>query len=851
MKKSVIYILLLFMTFVSYSQSTGVSIGETNKQAHEKALLDVFSKSKGILIPRISKEQRDLIFDKLVDLTAIGLLVYDNTENNFFYYVGEKWISFQNQGVVLSDDLPSATNYSKGVLLYNKTDNTIYVLGETGWVSTDNKNDELQTIVDVLSLGNDANGYKIKDLADPIDDNDAANKKYVDESFSGIDGSETKLLSPDGSVQVTGEGSLYDPYGLSFSANVKYSSTQVLYDGATSGLTQDNVKDVLDQIAKMTDAIKDQQQLILAGTSLSITNGNTVDLSTFLDNEDDQKANEVSFSAPEFGSTVADVETALVHLLDNIDDYQDDQTALEVDFDDSDTNYGSSTVQSAVDNLKVEVNDIKDLLASDINFSSSIINLNNNASKLSEALSYINSLVKLHHLHTAKNIKYTNSQSIFNFDNVQDAIFAIKDGWQKYKFPASKVLYDDPAKGIGNNVKDVFDYIHNDITTTNLNLKAEDIKLNSSNFTGSTNVKSGLEFLRQLSLDYFSNLTADNILMDASTFGPSVSNVKQALDFLLDESKEIVGADLEQDQMFVGAPEGTKPSDFYSSGPVNINPLAEIRMNANVISYDNFDLRRPIDIAALNADDLSSIAGDSEGYLTVVKGNLKLVNKPKLNFYAYINPTDDVLKYNNISEVQAPGQQDKFGYFNSFYQFNSNKTDIKDGLQYVRQFRNSTGNTFTIESSSGADKEFITNFVFSHYGSIVLGVNKTANRNWADIDYEKYNYVNASYDFAFKSDGISYNYGHMLVTVKDFDELDEKFPDPVDGMMVYVKECVFKGFEEVENTRFYRFYGVGNRKSYNAKMVSDPESPCSGVYYYSSDFGWILSMWYFWRGNQE
>lgn len=77
--KTVAYtIILLFSSFYSFSQ---VGIGTTSPDA--SAILDVESTDRGLLIPRHSTAQRDLIA-----LPATGLMVFNTTTNTFEFNSG-------------------------------------------------------------------------------------------------------------------------------------------------------------------------------------------------------------------------------------------------------------------------------------------------------------------------------------------------------------------------------------------------------------------------------------------------------------------------------------------------------------------------------------------------------------------------------------------------------------------------------------------------------------------------------------------------------------------------------------------------------------------------------------------
>ncbi len=83
MKKLNLIIALTFFVKISFAQ---VGINATGASADPSAMLDVSSTSKGILIPRMSTAHRISI-----PTPAIGLMVYDNTTNSYWYYNGSSW----------------------------------------------------------------------------------------------------------------------------------------------------------------------------------------------------------------------------------------------------------------------------------------------------------------------------------------------------------------------------------------------------------------------------------------------------------------------------------------------------------------------------------------------------------------------------------------------------------------------------------------------------------------------------------------------------------------------------------------------------------------------------------------
>ncbi|MBL0339883.1 MAG: hypothetical protein IPP71_02600 [Bacteroidetes bacterium] len=78
--------ILLMMSVVAFGQNVGIN----NLTPDASALLDLTSTSKGLLIPRMTTAQRVAIATP-----ATGLLVFDSTLNEFWFYDGTAWRKIQ------------------------------------------------------------------------------------------------------------------------------------------------------------------------------------------------------------------------------------------------------------------------------------------------------------------------------------------------------------------------------------------------------------------------------------------------------------------------------------------------------------------------------------------------------------------------------------------------------------------------------------------------------------------------------------------------------------------------------------------------------------------------------------
>lgn len=89
MKKTVIAVLVCLSSWTTYAQSGNVGINTDGSTADPSALLDVKSTNQGVLIPRMTSEQRGLISSP-----ATGLMVFQTDEMaGFYFYNGSAWTS--------------------------------------------------------------------------------------------------------------------------------------------------------------------------------------------------------------------------------------------------------------------------------------------------------------------------------------------------------------------------------------------------------------------------------------------------------------------------------------------------------------------------------------------------------------------------------------------------------------------------------------------------------------------------------------------------------------------------------------------------------------------------------------
>jgi hypothetical protein len=108
MKKLFISSVLLLLLVLAKAQS--VAINTDGSTADSSAILDVKSTNKGVLIPRVTLNQKNAIASP-----ATGLLVFQtNSTKGFYFYNGSAWVALSPKGVdnALDNLTPTAVNQS-------------------------------------------------------------------------------------------------------------------------------------------------------------------------------------------------------------------------------------------------------------------------------------------------------------------------------------------------------------------------------------------------------------------------------------------------------------------------------------------------------------------------------------------------------------------------------------------------------------------------------------------------------------------------------------------------------------------------------------------------------------------
>lgn len=132
-----ILVAVMVLSASSFAQTGGVSIGKDGLPAHEKAILELVSTNKGLLIPRMTSAERNQIFGSgAVDSSAKGLMVYDTEQSAFFFWDGGAWKTVASANAKVWPGAPTGTGVL-GELAFDAQNHTLYVYSGTAWVKAD------------------------------------------------------------------------------------------------------------------------------------------------------------------------------------------------------------------------------------------------------------------------------------------------------------------------------------------------------------------------------------------------------------------------------------------------------------------------------------------------------------------------------------------------------------------------------------------------------------------------------------------------------------------------------------------------------------------------------------------
>jgi len=336
MKYSIAIVLLVcFFTINSFSQSIG--IGASEFTPHASSALEIRSSEKGLLIPRMSKDQKDAITNP-----AEGLLIYQtNEEKGFYYYSNGSWLNFSSgtsisfDGDVLTiggssvdfskfrDSLEYQKLYLDGdtlhlthgdsVVLPKQPSQELYLtgtnLGITGTtgtidlseISSQGENQELSLRNDTLLLSNgglvNLSIYKNQVISLEEDILTLSNGGQVDLSAFMEDKDEQQLHYQNDTLFLTNSTpvAIESNVGLRIVDNILKATDSsevdlsIYLDNMNQQITIAGDTVFLSNGGRIELGKYKNQQLSLQNNTLNLTGGGVVDLEQYLDNRDEQR----------------------------------------------------------------------------------------------------------------------------------------------------------------------------------------------------------------------------------------------------------------------------------------------------------------------------------------------------------------------------------------------------------------------------------------------------------------------------------------------------------------------------------------------------------------------------------
>ncbi len=236
----------------------GVSIGKGNQDADASAILELFSKSKGLLVPRMTSNEREAIASP-----AEGLLVYDTDKGTFFFWSGASWVKGTKSTV--GSTAPAAA--SDGDFFYNQNQSVLYIYTGGEWVSAGAGSQTLELDGSTLTIS----GGNAVDLSSLLISGEASEISVIP---SG------ELTSTDVQAALEELQSEINSIGTGNGSGDMLMST---YDADGNNRVDDadkvNGYTVNSSVPYSAD-FTDNQTLIISGNQLTISGGNTVTLPT-------------------------------------------------------------------------------------------------------------------------------------------------------------------------------------------------------------------------------------------------------------------------------------------------------------------------------------------------------------------------------------------------------------------------------------------------------------------------------------------------------------------------------------------------------------------------------------------
>ncbi|MEQ9303416.1 MAG: hypothetical protein RJQ14_05825, partial [Marinoscillum sp.] len=252
---------LALIVHLSYGQNS-VGIGTNTPNANAVLHLVSPGGNQGFIVPQLTSAQRIATsFTDNLSMEVQGLLVFDTDDQLFYYWNGTHWVSL------------SAQTLSAGTGITIGTDG---IISNSGDLDETNEIQDLTLEGNTLTITNNGSATSI-DLTSYLDNTDSQTLDLSSDQLSISGGNSVDL-----SVLKEGTGS-DDQTAAEVSVT------------AAGNLTSTNVQDALIEIQTDVDGFTDtdDQTLSFLSNSLSIADGNTVDLSGLIDDADADATNEL------------------------------------------------------------------------------------------------------------------------------------------------------------------------------------------------------------------------------------------------------------------------------------------------------------------------------------------------------------------------------------------------------------------------------------------------------------------------------------------------------------------------------------------------------------------------------
>jgi len=139
--KRLYFFLLLFIGSAEYRAATAQSVGIGTNSPSSAAQLDITSTTKGVLIPRMTQAERDLI------VPVQGLMIFNTSSNSFQYHNGSAWTNMAHSGIISG----TPNKIPKFVGLWGLTPGLMTDNGAGIAINTNSANPDASALLDMAS----------------------------------------------------------------------------------------------------------------------------------------------------------------------------------------------------------------------------------------------------------------------------------------------------------------------------------------------------------------------------------------------------------------------------------------------------------------------------------------------------------------------------------------------------------------------------------------------------------------------------------------------------------------------------------------------------------------------------